>query len=439
MKNFLFLFVILFTQSCSFDNKSRIWKNNNEKLNDSSFADFEEFSPKNKTFNKLILYDGVYNFKLEPKVKNFDWSDIYYGSNNNLENLSYSENNNILFKTKKLTKHKINNNVLFEKDSFILSDESGDIITFSVSQNKFIKKFNFYKKKFKNIDKKINMIVENSIIYITDNIGFTYAYNFKSDKLLWAKDYKIPFRSNLKIFQEKLITANQNNDLIFINKKNGEILQKIPTEETKIKNKFVNNLSLNNDLLIFLNTYGSIYGIDSKSMKIKWFLNINQSTDKSLSNLFDGSEVISIGKIVVVSSKTFTYIINVVDGSLIFRKNFSSALKPIINSSNLFIISKNNLLLAVDVMNGNVIYSYDVNQKIADFIKSKKYKVNYRFMMLVNNKIFVYLKNSYILKFSIKGDLLEIVKLPTKLNSNPIIINNKILFVDIKNKLIAID
>ena len=174
-------------------------------------------------------------------------------------------------------------------------------------------------------------------------------------------------------------------------------------------------------------------------MKIKWFLNINQSTDKSLSNLFDGSEVISIGKIVVVSSKTFTYIINVIDGSLIFRKNFSTALKPIINSNNLFLISKNNLLLAVDITNGNVIYSYDVNQKIADFIKSKKYKVNYRFMMLVNNKIFVYLKNSYVLKFNIKGDLLEIVKLPTKLNSNPIIINNKILFVDIKNKLIAID
>ena len=60
-------------------------------------------------------------------------------------------------------------------------------------------------------------------------------------------------------------------------------------------------------------------------------------------------------------------------------------------------------------------------------------------MMLINDKIFVYLKNSYVLKFNIKGDLLEIVKLPTKLNSNPIIINNKILFVDIKNKLIAID
>ena len=133
------------------------------------------------------------------------------------------------------------------------------------------------------------------------------------------------------------------------------------------------------------------------------------------------------------------YGVVVIDGSLIFRKNFSTALKPIINSNNLFLISKNNLLLAVDITNGNVIYSYDVNQKIADFIKSKKYKVNYRFMMLVNNKIFVYLKNSYVLKFNIKGDLLEIVKLPTKLNSNPIIINNKILFVDIKNKLIAID
>ena len=37
----------------------------------------------------------------------------------------------------------------------------------------------------------------------------------KKIKLLWAKNYKIPFRSNLKIYKNKLIAANQNNNLFF--------------------------------------------------------------------------------------------------------------------------------------------------------------------------------------------------------------------------------
>jgi hypothetical protein len=52
--------------------------------------------------------------------------------------------------------------------------------------------------------------------------------------------------------------------LFFFNKKNGEILKLIPTEETIIKNKFINNLSLNKKIF-FLNTYGSLYSIDNKN------------------------------------------------------------------------------------------------------------------------------------------------------------------------------
>ena len=57
-------------------------------------------------------------------------------------------------------------------------------------------------------------------------------------KILWAKNYKVP-RSNLKIPKNKLIAANQNNDLYFFNKKNGETINFIPTEENIIKNEFV--------------------------------------------------------------------------------------------------------------------------------------------------------------------------------------------------------
>ena len=48
--------------------------------------------------------------------------------------------------------------------------------------------------------------------------------------------------------------------------------------------------------------------------------------------------------------------------------------------------------------------------------------------MIINDKIFIFLNNSYILKFKINGNLDEIDKLPSKINTNPIFIDNSILF-----------
>ena len=84
--------------------------------------------------------------------------------------------------------------------------------------------------------------MSNSIIYVSDNLGFIYSFDYKKNKILWAKNNKIPFRSNLKIDSNKLIAADQNNRIYFFEKNNGKILKLIPTEETKIKNKrlFIN-------------------------------------------------------------------------------------------------------------------------------------------------------------------------------------------------------
>ena len=63
------------------------------------------------------------------------------------------------------------------------------------------------------------MIIEKNIVYVADNIGYLYAIDLINNKYLWAKNYKIPFRSNIKIFDDKLITSNQDNILYFFDKK----------------------------------------------------------------------------------------------------------------------------------------------------------------------------------------------------------------------------
>ena len=73
----------------------------------------------------------------------------------------------------------------------------------------------------------------------------------------------------------------------------------------------------------------------------------------------------------MVSSNQFTYIIEADTGSIIFKKNFSSIVKPILINEYLFLISKNKLLIVTDIKNGKIIYSIDINQKIADYLSTK--------------------------------------------------------------------
>ncbi len=442
MKLFYVLVILIIFQSCSFDNKTGIWKNENSISNKDNdlFNEFKKISISEDNFNEEITLKKSFKFQKSNPVDNFQWNDIFYSKNNNLKNFKYNYLNRIIFKSKKITRHKVNNYLLFEENNLIVSDQKGNIIVFSINKNKMISKFNFYKKQFKKIKKNLNYIVGNNIIYVSDNIGYVYAFDYKNNKILWAKNYKIPFRSNLKILDNKIMLSNQNNNLYFLNKKSGNILKLIPTEETIVKNKFINSLSINkNDTLLFLNSYGSLYSINVKTMRINWFINLNQTLDLNPSNLFFGTQIVNNENKVIISSLNKTYIIDSSNGFIEYKYNFSSLIKPLIHKNIVFFVTKNNLLISLNLNNGKIVYSYDINKQIAEFFNVNKKNAFFKNIMLLNNDIIIFLQNSYTLNFNINGKLKDVSKLPSKINTYPIIIDGSILYLDKKNKISIIN
>ncbi len=437
MKFFFLLIILILFQSCSFDNKTGIWKNINEPLIDDkgTLKGLKSLSLSDKTFNKKIPYDKNYKFTLTEPINTTNWKDIYYNQSNNVGNLKYRGLNKLEFRSKKVSRNITSENILLDSDNIILTDIKGNIIIFSLSENEIINKFNFYKKKYKKLKKSLNFIIEDNIIYVSDNFGYLYSYDYNNKKIVWAKNYKIPFRSNLKIQGEKIIAANQNNSLFFFNKTNGDVIKSIPTEETVIKNNFVNSISLSDRYTVFLNTYGSLYAIENKSLNINWFINLNQSLDINPSNLFKGSQILIDKNKIFISTNKFFYVLDIKTGSIIYRKNFSSDLKPIVINNHLFILTKNNFLISLDLTNGEYVYSYNLNQKIADFLNIKKRNAQYKNMMILNNKIFIFLKNSYILKLKTNGEIENILKFPSKIKTSPIVANSSILFLSSRNRL----
>ena len=153
MKKIILLIFIFLYSHCSFDNKTGIWENSNtvdiKKTN--RFKDFETLYTKEKTFNEILLPKNNLNLILDPIKTNKTWLEELYQETNNIENFGFKNQNEILFKSKKLSGSRINNKILFDGENVIISNIKGDIIVYSITEKKTIFKYNFYKKKFKKI------------------------------------------------------------------------------------------------------------------------------------------------------------------------------------------------------------------------------------------------------------------------------------------------
>ncbi len=442
MFRFIPLLILFLISGCSFDNKTGIWENSNSPKNikkKDRFEDFKKLYTEEESFNKIIAPPKDLKILSGKIKKNSNWSDEFYANSNNYENFSYNNLNKVIFRSKKLTKYEINERILFDGKRVIINDEKGNIVIYSVDEKKIIYKYNFYKKRFKKLKKQLNIVVESDFIYVIDNIGYFYKLNFIKNKLVWAKNFKTPFRSNIKIHENKILAADLNNKLYILDKFSGNRLRIIPTENSSLKNEFKNSLALSGDSIFFLNTYGSLYSVNSNNQKIQWFNNFNQSLDLNSGNLFYSNPIVTYKNKVLVSTDPYFYTLDLTSGLMLSKTSITSVVKPIISEGGIFLITKDNLLVYKKLDSDKVIYSINIDQEIAKFLSTKKKSISVQSLFIVNNDLFVFLDNSYLIKFNKKGKIKSIDKLPAKIGTYPIFISSSILYLNKKNQLVILD
>ena len=175
-------------------------------------------------------------------------------------------------------------------------------------------------------------------------------------------------------------------------------------------------------------------------MKIDWFINLNQSSNLNPANIFLGSELVFYEDKILISANDSTYIVDANTGNIIHKFNFFSIVRPIINNDIAFLITENDLLVSINLRSNKILFSRKITNQVAKFLNTKnKNKLDIIHIFLLNNKIFIFLQNSFLLKFDLSGELSDIYKLPSKINSSPIIIDQKILFINKKNSLEIMD
>ena len=100
--SFVFL-ILLLTSSCSFDNRSGIWKNDSKisKNELGFFKDFKQIGTRQSNFNEIIEFKKKIIFDIPKKINNDKWEDVYYNQSNNHVNFAFDEKKDLIFKSKK--------------------------------------------------------------------------------------------------------------------------------------------------------------------------------------------------------------------------------------------------------------------------------------------------------------------------------------------------
>ena len=442
MKSLISIFFVLTITSCSFDNKTGIWNdadnipvdNKQAKSIDESTpqSQYEEIFVKDQEFNEEKIVSNKLTLLLDEVTVIDNWLEQYGNNSNNVSNYSYSGDNILLTKSPKLNKLLSNENTIFYENNLIGFDHKGKIFIYSLDTRKKIFEYNFYKKRFKKFKKKIYLIAKKNILYAADNLGYLYAINLDTKSLVWAKNYGIPFRSNLKIIEEQIFLANQDNLVYSIDTKTGNKNWQFGSRLTFLKSEFNNNFAVDEigKNLIFLNTSGELYSFNYINQNINWVINFKNSFSTSEINLFISNPIIIKNNILIVSTENSTFSYNTITGARNWRFPSNSIIKPIITNNYTYILSKNNLLICLNIETGEVIWSKNILKNLR-IKKINKIGSFYDFK-IVNNEVNLYSKNGYLLSFNYKNGNNNYIK---KISKNGI--SSKIFFL--KQNMLLLD
>ena len=441
MKIFNTILLFLFLNSCSFDNKSGIWDGNElrkkAKKEEEFLIDAKDIFTTES--DQLKEFDSGVNLvsAISPAKTPKKWTEENFNNLNNPDNSVYLNQKKLAYKSKKISGHQISNNFLYDDNKFIFSDLKGNIIVLSEKDQTVKFKFNFYKNILKNFPKKINLILKNNVVFAADNLGYVYALDAKTEKIVWAKNYGVPFFSNIKIIDDLLFLVNKDNKVYILNLFSGEKIWEYSTDKSTLNNKYKNIISYSGNNLILLNTNGSVYAIDILNKNIKWFYNVN-SIVASKNDIFNGiSNIIDNRSVLIVGSNSISAL-DLENGNLIWQKKYNIEVDPLVSSELILILTKENYLTFLSKETGEVIWSSKLSN-MRKIYSDKKFKnKNISSMKLMNNNLFLFSEGSELIEVSLQDKKIKnIFNSKYGFRSEIIVINNHLYFVD-KKKLIKL-
>tara|TARA_B100001564_G_C20641311_1_gene672266 strand:- start:169 stop:1473 length:1305 start_codon:yes stop_codon:yes gene_type:complete len=349
--NFIIIILFLFIYSCSFDNKTSLWKEKSITENENIKIIFKN--------NENLIKQINSNLKIKIVSKSFNKSFVNNLNNNN----GYVNYNGNL---KRLRRYKFSNIENFDKteseiivhnQSLIFFDNKGNLLKFN-DKSKLEWKKNFYTKAEKKLGPILSMSLSDNILIVADNLAKYYAIDIVTGSLIWEKRNSSSFNSQIKILNDKFYIVDYQNILRCFKVSSGEELWKIQTENSFIKSRKKLSLALSNDKIFFNNYIGDISSVNINTGEMIWQTPTQKSSVYEDSFLLETSDVVlNDGQIFLSNNRNEFFSINQENGFINWETSVNSSLRPTIIDNLIFTITSNGFLVVLDKNTGKVIRS----------------------------------------------------------------------------------
>ena len=443
-KSLVFFLIFILLSNCSFDDKTGIWGGSEKEKRRISELEKEQkqiidiervYSSENIYNDEIPLTKGI---SLSKSKKNQSWQMSGLNHQNFLGNIYLSGTDNVFLK-KKIGKNKfsISNiaaSILAFKNNIILSDDVGTIFSINANGNINWKK-NIYKKIYKKVNKNLVLAIYKNYIYVADNIGFVYAIDLDTGKINWIKNYAIPIKSNIKIFNDKIYLMDQDNKIFSLNIKDGTRIWDVLSISSFIKSQNLLSLAISKtgDLII-LNSSADLYKIDGNTGEVYWYSNTLGSLLPDATDFFISSEIVITDDEIIFSAGPSIFSYNLNTGSINWEKKVSAVGTPIIDGENIFFTTSNGYFVIMNRVTGKIISSTN----ILKILKKKNRETKITNFIMGSGKLYsVTLSGHLIVSSAISGKVEYFKKIGDPITSAPIINNGKLYILTENSRIIG--
>ena len=430
IKRYFYLIIFLFLLDCSLNPNSKFWTKEKKILVDKSST---TVLLKGK---KQSLNEFNQNFKITlPKNLKADTNrqlndDGFINFDTNLEKMSKYN-----FKTIKSFSN-FEPEILIDKNHLFYFDSTGSIIKFDNNSN-IVWKQNHYSKQ----DKKLQPILffgkSGEDLFIVDSIANYYVINKNTGVLRWKKKHSSSFNSQIKIFENKALVIDMENQLRCFSLKTGQLLWSVKTQQSLLRSQKKQSLILNDEKIFFSNSIGDITAVNISDGKIIWQTPTQSNVSFGNTYFLKLSDIVSDKDSIFVSNNNSQFFsIDLLSGAINWKQDFSSELRPAIISDYLITISDNGLLVVMNKESGQIIRINDLFKNIKE-----KRKKNYQPIGFLVGKFYIYVStnNGRILVVNFKeGKIEKTLKLDSNKLQRPVYFN-KSLYIAKDNSIIRLN
>jgi outer membrane protein assembly factor BamB len=417
----IFIISLFFLNNCSLNENSRIWKNKkdnsiNPKNIKKIFSEKKIITQFNQEL-KLDLANVKINNKIVDNQNNYGFQD-YSGSIDKVGNYKFSKLDDV---------NELNFKPVFLNDGLIFFDKKGSIIRYDNNQKVLWKK-NHYSKLEKKLKPKLNFVLVDQNLLITDSISKYYSINVNSGELIWSKNNIYPFNSEIKRSKNKIFVVDYKNTLRCYNINDGSECWSLPTEDSFTISSSNFSLIIDGKLIIFTNSIGDVTAVDIDSGLITWQLPTQSSSIINETYNFKVSKLVSDNESIYFSNnKNEFYSIDVKTGTTNWINEINSNLTPIISGNLIFTVSNEGYLHVIEKNNGNIIRISDL---YLDYKIKKRKNVKPIGFAIGDKKLYLTNTDGKMIIVDLNlGKVIGVEKIAGNFTSRPFIFNQSLFII----------